>query len=1360
MSLSRATLRPLPELRFPESLPVSQLRDQLVMAIRDHPVVIVCGETGSGKTTQLPKICALAGCGQRGLIGHTQPRRLAATTVAKRISEELATPLGMHVGYKIRFNERFSAGATIKLMTDGILLAETQADPLLSAYDTIIVDEAHERSLNIDFLLGYLKQLIAGQRQGQLKLVITSATIDAQRFAEHFGNAGKPAPVVEVSGRLYPVDIRYRAPLDLIDNGRDGTRHSNRDNNRDNNRDEDDETDLPSQIEDTIAELWRERPGDVLVFLPGEREIRDTADHLRRAIARAAGGRAASVFSHSVEVLPLFSRLSAADQDRVFSIGSGRRIVLATNVAETSLTVPGIRYVIDSGVARVKRYRYRSRVEQLQIEPISQAAANQRAGRCGRVSDGVCVRLYSEEDYNGRPRFTDPEVLRSSLAAVILRMKALHLPSIEEFPFLDPPPRKAITEGYSVLHELNAVDEQGALTDIGRVLSRLPVDPKVGRMLLAAHDSHSLREVLVIAAALTSQDPRERPSTAQQAADQQHKRFADEQSDFVSLLKLWDYWQGAIDGREASGESNRRLTQRLEREFLSARKLREWADVHSQLVEAAGEMRWRSNASPATYEQIHLALLSGLLGNMGTKPPEDASYAGTNGVKFVIHPSSSLTRKAPRWLMAAELVDTGRLYARTVAKVEPQWIERTAAHLLARSWSDPVWSKNAGQLVAMERGVLYGLAIYAQRRVHFGSRDPRQSRERLIRDGLIDGDLEAQAQLPFIERNRRLIAEIEKLEQKIRRPELLVNENFLFDWFDARLPAEVWSVDLMARWYREARRGQANLLVLSRDDLLRKDSERVSSNDFPKVLASKGLELELDYRFEPGSSGDGVTATLPLHALNQVDVVAIEWLVPGMLRDKVQALIKSLPQKLRRHLVPLPEYAEQFCQLHAPAAKLRPLLDVLIDDIAARASVRPQISDFKLEQVPVHLFMNLRLVDGHRSVIALSRNLSQLKIEHGARAQTAFQAAFAAMSDLTRDPQRDPQRGPERDPQREAQHESTCAPSPAADNTAVIPKLQNASDTTAVGNAIGGRAVEHEAQRSVQSLPAGSRYQRWEFGSLPEILELKHGSGRNSDSLIGYPALLDLGDAVELKVYDQLEVAQRIHRQGLQRLFALELKEPLRFFSKNIPQFVELSLLYGKLGSAEQLRDELIRATINRSCMAEPLPQDATMFAARIEQARPRLNLVGQEVVRASAAVLLEYAQAVRKLASAKPHAASYRDIDEQLQALIQRQFITATPANQIAHLPRYLKAIVARIDKLRADPARDQQRMQSMAALQQGYRGKRVKAAGQRDPHLEEFGWLLEELRVSLFAQELRTPMPVSVKRLEKAWAQIVALS
>ncbi len=1289
----------LPALRFPEALPVSAHAEVIARAIRESPVVIVCGETGSGKTTQLPKICALAGRGQAGLIGHTQPRRIAATSVAARIAEELGSPLGTHVGYKIRFGERFSPGATIKLMTDGVLLAESQSDPRLRQYDTIIVDEAHERSLNIDFLLGYLKRLLEGPRRRDLRLVITSATIDAQRFAEHFAINGRPAPVIEVSGRLYPVEIRYQGFDDA-------------------HRDDDDETDLPSRIDEAIETLWREAPGDVLVFLPGEREIRDVADHLRRLCAREQAARSHSPWARgAVEILPLYSRLASAEQQRIFSGSTGRRVVLATNVAETSLTVPGIRYVVDSGVARVKRYRYRGKVEQLQIEPVSQAAANQRAGRCGRVADGVCIRLYDRSDFDARPRFTDPEVLRSSLAAVILRMKALRLEDIDAFPFLDPPPRRAVADGLALLAELGAVDEQHALTPVGQRLARLPVDPRIGRMLLEASERRCLREVLVIAAALSVQDPRERPMEAQQAADQAHRRFADEHSDFLSLLKVWDYWHTAQRERE----SNRKLTQQLEREFLSVRRLREWADVHSQLAEAVRENHWTVNTEPATPEAVHRALLAGLLGNLGSRPPDETSYAGTHQVRFAIHPSSSVLKKAPRWLMAAEIVDTARTYARCVARIDPVWIEQAAGHLIQRSWSDPAWSKQSGQAFELERGMIYGLMLYSQRRVPLAPRTPRLARELLIREGLVGDGIDAK--LPFLVHNQRLIAEIEKLEQKIRRPDLLVDDQFLFDWYDAKLPESITSLQRLEQWLSKASTDAVKALMLSRDQLMRREETGVASDAFPRQLLMRGASFELDYRFDPGADDDGVTLRIPVVLLNQVDPVRCEWLVPGMLRDKVQALVKSLPPKIRRVAVPIPEYADAFVGRIAERVGEAPLAQAILADLAECFGARAQLTDFRIESVPTHLFMRFVVTDAHGARLGAGRNLAQLKSEFGDRAQGAFRQALSALG--------------------------LRGVSPPAEDTR--------SSGRSSGGAPAGVSDAVPAGATATALPlAGERHTDWRFGALPEILELEQRIGGQRQTLIGYPALVDRTDAVELAVFDDADEAAREHRRGLVRLFRIALREPLRFFERNIGDFQKMSLQFASFGSADDLKGDLVSALISRACLTEPLPADEAAFRARVEAARPRLTLIGQELARVTAEVLTEHSALARKLGQARAWPGAADDIQAQLAALLPKRFIVQTSWEQLRHLPRYLRAIALRIDKLREDSARDAKLMAELAPLITNFRRALIQRKGAVDSRLEEFRWMLEELRVSLFAQTLRTPMPVSVKRLQKAWEAI----
>ncbi|KGS86672.1 RNA helicase HrpA [Burkholderia pseudomallei MSHR7500] len=1308
---TRCAPNPVPPITFAESLPVSGKRDEIARAIAAHPVVIVCGETGSGKTTQLPKICLALGrglgAGGAGLIGHTQPRRLAASSTGRRIAEELGTPFGEVVGYKVRFTDNLAPGASVKLMTDGILLAETQTDPLLKAYDTLIIDEAHERSLNIDFLLGYLRQILP--RRPDLKLIVTSATIDAERFARHFGSDERPAPVIEVSGRLYPVEVRYRP---IADDRPAAVRHAEgASSGRDRAKSaREAERDLMDGIVDAVDELCREGPGDVLVFLPGEREIRDAAEALRKH------------HPPHTEILPLFARLSAAEQERVFKASNARRIVLATNVAETSLTVPGIRYVVDTGLARVKRYSYRNKVEQLQIEPISQAAANQRAGRCGRVADGVCIRLYEESDFAGRARFTDPEILRSSLASVILRMKSLHLSAIESFPFIEPPPGRAIADGYQLLNELGAVDDENALTPLGRELARLPLDPRVGRMILAARDQQALREVLVIASALSVQDPRERPVDAQEQADQAHRRFADERSEFLQWLRIWAWFEEAV----AHKKSNRQLVDACRQHFLSHLRLREWRDVHSQLLTVVREHGWRLNEADATFEQIHLSLLTGLLGNIGFKAEDEPHYLGARGIKFHLWPGSALVKKAGRWVMAAELVETSRLYARCIAKIEPEWIERIGAHLLKKSLSEPHWEKRPAQVAAFERATLYGLTIYHRRRVAFGRQDPARARELFIRGALVDGEFDTK--LAFFAHNRKLLADIEQLEHKSRRQDVLVDDELIHAFYDQAIPAGIHTGAAFERWYRDevSKSGQPEdklrLLYLSRDDLMRHEAAGVTTELFPKRVTMAGVEMALAYHFEPGSPRDGVTLAVPLFALNQVDARRAEWLVPGMLREKAHLLLKSLPQKLRRHCVPLPEYAAGFVER---AGRERfgagGLVDALIADVREQTQVATKTSDFKLETLPAHLFMNFKVIDEHGRQLAMGRNLAQLRAELGAQAQQHFQKIAAA---------------------------ATLAPAgePAA-------AAAGASGARARRVPLGAppRAAEPAAQAGAAA-GATALYEHlttWNFGKLPELLEIR----RRGETLFGYPALVDRGTHCDVEVFDSPDEAARIHRAGLRRLFALQLKEPIKYLEKNLPGLREMAMQYMSLGTQDELRDQLIATALDRACLQEPLPADDASFHARRDEGRSRLNLLAQEIARLVGQILAEYAGLAKKLAQAKPFPAAHADMQSQLAALVGKRFVVDTPYAQLAHFPRYLKGIALRIDKLKADPARDARQAAELQPLAQHYQRSVAQRGGVADARLAEFRWLLEELRISLFAQELRTPMPVSVKRLYKVW-------
>ncbi|MFM0500538.1 ATP-dependent RNA helicase HrpA [Paraburkholderia caffeinilytica] len=1310
---------PIPPITFPEALPVSGRREEIAKAIAQNQVVIVCGETGSGKTTQLPKICLELGrglgAGGAGLIGHTQPRRIAASATGRRIAEELGTPFGEVVGYKVRFTDNLSPGASVKLMTDGILLAETQTDPLLKAYDTLIIDEAHERSLNIDFLLGYLKEILV--KRPDLKLIVTSATIDADRFARHFGSEEKPAPVIEVSGRLYPVEVRYRpvAEDSPAVKAAEGSSSSSRESRDRPKTQRETDRDLMEAIVDAVDELCREGPGDVLVFLPGEREIRDAAEALRKH------------HPPHTEILPLFARLSAAEQERVFRTSNARRIVLATNVAETSLTVPGIRYVVDTGLARVKRYSYRNKVEQLQVESISQAAANQRAGRCGRVADGVCIRLYEESDYQGRVRFTDPEILRSSLASVILRMKSLHLTAIETFPFIEPPPGRAIADGYQLLNELGAVDDDNQLTPLGRELARLPLDPRVGRMILAARDQQALKEVLIIASALSVQDPRDRPIEAQEQADQAHRRFADERSEFLQWLKIWNWFEEAI----AHKKSNKQLQDECRKNFLSQLRLREWRDVHSQLLTVVREHGWRLNETEATFEQIHLALLTGLLGNIGLKADDEPYFLGARSIKFYLWPGSALVKKAGKWVMAAELVETSRLYARCIAKIEPEWIEKIGEHLLKKSLSEPHWEKRAAQVSAFERAMLYGLPIYHRRRVSFGKQDPARARELFIRGALVEGEFDTK--LAFFAHNRKLLADIEQLEHKSRRQDVLVDDELIFGFYDQALPQGIYTGASFERWYRDEvkKSGQPEdklrLLYLSRDDLMRHEAAGVTTDLFPKRMTMAGVEMALTYHFEPGSPRDGVTLAVPLYALNQVDARRCEWLVPGMLKEKTQLLLKSLPQKLRRHCVPLPEFAAGFVERHSgPRFGAGGLLEALIADIREQTQVAMKQSDFKLETLTPHLFMNFKVVDEHGRQLAMGRNMSQLRAELGGQAQQHFQkiasgAAGVALADA-----------------------GGGGAGAQAGGTAGA-----ASGAVSRGKGTPVSGPQTASQEGAAGTALYEKLTTWNFGKLPELLEIRRGG----QTLFGYPALVDRGTHCDVEVFDSPDEAARIHRAGLRRLFALQLKEPIKYLEKNLPGLREMAMQFMPRGTQEELRDQLIDTALDRACLQDPLPADDVSFHTRRDEGRSRLTLLAQEIARLVGQILSEYATVTKKLVQAKSFTAAHADMQNQLDGLIGKRFVVDTPYSQLAHFPRYLKGIALRIDKLKADSARDARQFAEFHPLLQSYQRALAQRGGVLDPRLSEFRWLLEELRISLFAQELRTPMPVSVKRLYKVW-------
>ena len=1158
------------------------------------------------------------GRGKAARIGHTQPRRIAARSVAARIAEELGSELGGTVGYKVRFHDKVGQRSAIKLMTDGILLAETQGDRSLREYDTIIVDEAHERSLNIDFLLGYVKKLVL--ERNDLKVVITSATIDAERFSKHFGNA----PVIEVSGRLYPVEIRYR-PV-----GGDA---------EDTTREEEEQA-----LADAVDELMRGGDGDVLVFLPGEREIREAGETLRKRGLRG------------VEILPLYSRLPAAEQDRIFHPGKARRVVLATNVAETSLTVPRIRYVVDTGEARVKRYSYRNKFEMLQVEAISQAAAQQRAGRCGRVAEGICVRLYSEEDFKKRPAYTDPEVLRSSLASVILRAKGLGLGELEDFPFLDPPAPRAIADGYGLLQELNAVDEGRALTEIGRELARLPLDPRIGRMLVAAREEGCLEQVRIIAAGLSVQDPRLRPVEKAGAADERHAQFDDQRSDFLARLKLWQLFDGKWE--KASREN-----------FLSVPRMREWRDVESQLGKTLAELEWPASSS-AEYRPIHRALCAGLLGNVGLKEEggesASGSYLGARGIKFWVHPGSGV-KKPGRWVMAGELVETTRLFARTVAAIDPKWLEELGGHLLKRERHDSFWDRRRGQVLALERATLYGLPVYANRRVPH--HDPREAREIFIREALVKGEIDTRA--PFLAHNRRLVADIERLEHKSRRPDILVDEELIHAVYETRIPEHVHSATTFEHWRVQAEKGNPKLLFLSRDDLMRHEAAGITTDNFPPLLQLGPNRLALDYHFEPGSPRDGVTLTVPLALLNQVPAARCEWLVPGLLKEKVRSLARSVPQRLRNKLGPQDEFAESFCA-RVPVSDV-PLTDAIRRFVRQESNLDIPVDALRPDSAPAHLHMNFRVLAEDGRQLAMGRDLPALKKQLGRETETILRA--------------------------------------------VTEKLQAAT-------------------------PEAERHTGWTMGDLPELMEIE----RDGQTLIGYPALVDAENAVVLQVFDSPEKARELHRAGVRRLLAIAFRERIRDLQKTLAKDVKLA----------PFAADIVTASLERTFLAGETPTTAKQFARRVDEGRSRFGLIAQEIGRSAAGIAAEQAALLKKLAAAEknfPQAAA--EIGQQLERLLAPGWLARIPWERVQHLPRYLRAASLRLDKLRADPQRDARLAAEVARVETPYRREAASRAryGAPPAELEQFGWLLEELRVSLFAQELRTPVPVSAKRLSKLW-------
>ena len=1211
----------IPELRYPEQLPVSQRRGDIADAIRDHQVVVVAGETGSGKTTQLPKICLGLGRGVRGMIGHTQPRRLAARAVAERIAEELGSPLGEDVGYKVRFHDQVGERSYVKLMTDGILLAEIQNDRLLRAYDTLIVDEAHERSLNIDFLLGFLTQLLP--KRPDLKLVITSATIDPGRFAEHFGGA----PIVEVSGRTFPVEVRYRPRV-----GGDA--------------DAGGDTDQVSAIVAAVDELALEGPGDVLVFLSGEREIRDTAEALR---GRASEGPA------GLEVLPLYARLSAAEQHRVFAPHAGRRVVLATNVAETSLTVPGIRYVVDPGTARISRYSQRTKVQRLPIEAISQASATQRAGRCGRVEAGIAVRLYSEEDFAARPEFTEPEILRTNLASVILQMTSLGLGEVADFPFVEPPERRSIRDGLQLLTELGAIDGTD-LTPIGRQLAQLPLDPRLARMLVEADRGGCLREVLVITSALSIQDVRERPQDKQQAAAELHARFADESSDFVALLNLWDYLRD--QQREMGSSAFRRL---CKGEFLNHLRIREWQDLHHQLQRSCRQLGLTVQTTPASPDTLHQALLAGLLSHVGMRDGDKRDYVGARGARFHVVPGSALSKKTPRWLVAGELVETNRLWGRMVARIQPEWAERLADHLVVRNYAEPHWERKRAGVVATERVTLYGLPLVVDRKVDYGRIDPVASREILLRKALVEGDWETHH--AFVEDNRRLLQDVAELEDRARRRDLVVDDEVVYDFYDARVPSDVVSGAHFDSWWKRARQDQPDLLTLTMALLLNDSAAGVSPGDYPDVWVQGDLRLALTYQFTPGEAADGVTVHVPLPVLNRLSSAGFDWQVPGLRHDLVVAMIKSLPKQTRVRLVPAPDTAR------AVLASLEPrdgsLAGAFSDEVHRLRRVDVRAEDVDWAKVPDHLRMTFRVFSGTRT-LGEGKDLEQLRAR-------------------------------------------------------LAPKVQQALSSAAAG-------LERRGLTS------------WTVGAVPPVV--------TEGAVRGFPALVDEGSSVSLTVLATPALAERAHRTGVRRLLLLSGPSPVKAVADRLTNGQKLALSRSPHGAVSALLDDCLLAAVDSLLPAGDAPRDGAAFAALAGQVRPALPARLLEVLGAVEPVLALWHELQAGLAAeSRPAlAASVADMRAQLDALVRPGFVTATGAARLPDLHRWLRGLVVRLGKLAQDHLRDQASVQRVQDLE------RELAALPASPGKAEVRWMLEELRLSFFAQGIRTRYPVSEKRVWKA--------
>ncbi|WP_019867222.1 ATP-dependent RNA helicase HrpA [Methylovulum miyakonense] len=1263
-------LASIPPLNFPD-LPVTGKKDEIAELIKNHQVVVMCGETGSGKTTQLPKICLSIGRGAAGFIGHTQPRRIAARTVADRIAEELGEPMGKSVGYKIRFNDKTHAESLVKLMTDGILLAESQNDPYLNQYDTIIIDEAHERSLNIDFLLGYMKWLLP--KRPDLKLIITSATIDTKRFSEHFGNA----PIIEVSGRTYPVDVRYR-PIEP----KDGDEEAANDETTD---------DLQNAILDAVDELTRDLRGDILIFLSGEREIRETTDSLKKH------------HPTQYDILPLYSKLSVSEQERVFNPKGGKiRIVLATNVAETSLTVPGIRGVIDTGHARISRYSPKSKIQRLPIERISQSSANQRAGRCGRVAEGICIRLYSRQDYEARPEFTEPEILRTNLSAVILQMLALKLGDIEDFPFIEPPDDKMIRDGKTMLHEVNALDKAGQLTETGKQLAKFPTDPKLARMLVAAHEEGCLHEVAIIVAALSVQDPRDKPAEKMGQAEAKHAAFRHPESDFLTLLNLWNTYEA-----QKKHLSNSKLRKYCSDNFLSYLRMREWFDIHAQILQVVkGDLNMsvsepvarlvkneeksvkppkpkdiksevRDILSNDRYENIHRALLTGLLSNIGFRH-ETHEYLGARGLKFFIFPGSGLHKLKPKWIMAAEQVETSKVYARNVARIEPEWIEACAGHLVKHTHYDPHWEKKAGRSAVYERTMLYGLTLQAGRKIPYERVDAKSARMLFIQSALVSHEYHSNA--PFYVANQKLLEEVGMIQHKGRRVDLVEDELWLYSFYDQKLPAEVVNGITLDQWRKTVEKTNPKFLFLTKEDLTREKDGYVNEWDYPDHKKIGNLSIALQYRFEPGHDEDGVTAVIPVHQLNQLSPVPFDWLVPGMLEEKCIALIKALPKNIRKHFVPVPETVKRCLEIEPDfKGTLQGWLGNRLRKLTGEAI---PLNAWVLDGLTDHLKMNFRVIDENGKLLDYGRDLKKLQQKHATQAVQSFDQI-------------------------------------AADELSYTGCIQ------------------------------------WAFDDLPDT----YAFIQQGQNFVGFPAIVDEGDAVGVKIFDTQAKADAEHQAGLLRLFQLSLRKDCTYLTKNNLQSAAAELAYQrlpahpilKLPATASYKEDMLQLILHHVFIDGRTIRTQAAFEDSLRQHKGSLLMVANEAGKLALEVMNAYTAIKSQLQRLNASDPLAQDINAQLAMLVYAGFLRNTPYEQLKAFPRYLKAISYRLDKLDNNAQKIQELNRYVLRYWKDVEKKAAKI--QILPEQEVFRWMLEEFRVSLFAQHLKTAYPISAKRLDKAW-------